>query len=152
MEGTPMARTSFGTRVVVLLVVATFPAGLAGAASSELADEAGKERMKLGIQGKVVDIGFGNGIGVDALGADFPASQMGVQRRSFVYRIEVQYGDNKVDKRRTDSFDAVQKALGHENISKITLVWRKNNVWYKNSYDVQKKLYGKATKIDKPDE
>jgi hypothetical protein len=144
-----MARTSLLARGVVLLVVS---AGLAGAASAELAEEAGKGRMKLGIQGKVVDIGFGNGIGIDALGTDFPASQMGVQSRSFVYRIEVQYGDNQVDKRRTDSLEAVQKALDHDNISKVTLVWRKNNVWYKNSYDVQKKLSGKATKIDKPEE
>jgi hypothetical protein len=144
-----MTRTSLLARGVVLLAVS---AGLAGTASSETPADAGKGKMRLGIQGKVVDIGFGNGIGVDALGADFPASQMGVQPRSFVYRIEVQYGDNKVDKRRTDSLDAVQKALGHDNISKVTLVWRKNNVWYKNSYDVQKKLSGKATKIDKPEE
>ena len=144
-----MARTSLLARVVVLLVVS---AGLVGAASSETPAEAGKGKMKLGIQGKVVDIGFGSGIGVDALGADFPASQMGVQPRSFLYRIEVQYGDNKNDKRRTDSLDAVHKALDHDIISKITLVWRKNNVWYKNSYDVQKKLSGKATKMDKPEE
>jgi hypothetical protein len=59
MEGTPMARTSLLAKGVVLLAVS---AGLAGAASAESPAEAGKGKMKLGIQGKVVDIGFGNGI------------------------------------------------------------------------------------------
>jgi hypothetical protein len=112
---------------------------------------AAEDRPKLGISGVVVDIGFGKGIGVDSVQRGSVAAGLGVRVKSFIYRIEVTYGENQVDKRRTDSFTAVKKALDHEDVSRITLVWRKNGIWYKNSYNVRMKLYGKEQKLEKPD-
>jgi len=63
----------------------------------------------------------------------------------------VKHGKDKVDRRRIDSFESLKAALDHKDVSRITLVWRKNGVWYKNSYDVSKKRSGDAQKVDKPD-
>src|SRR5262249_4744607 len=110
------------------------------------------EKLKLGLTGVVTDIGFGRGIGIDSFEKESVAARLGVGVKSFLWRIEVTHGKNQVDKRRTDSFKALKEALDHKDVSRITVVWRKNGVWYKNSFNVPMKLFGSPEKLDKPDE
>src|SRR5215470_6240300 len=112
---------------------------------------AAEEKPKLGVVGKVVDIGFGKGIGVDRVARASVAEGMGVPLMSFIRRLEVAYGEDKVDARRTDSFKALKEALDHKDVQSITVVWRKDGVWYKNTFFVKKKAFSGVKRIEDPD-
>jgi S1-C subfamily serine protease len=73
-------RTPFLASVVAVAALLSV-AGLVGSADKEK-----EKRQQLGIRGKVVDIGFGNGIGVDEVRRGGPAAGMGVKVGSFILR------------------------------------------------------------------
>jgi hypothetical protein len=92
------------------------------------------------------------GVGVDEVKGI--AKGLGVKPGSFIYRIKVTYkmgGKNKVDNRRTLTVNDIKQALKHDDLVSVSVVWRKNQQWYRNQYEFKDGDYVDPKKIAKED-